>query len=90
MWRGLEVEVGLTSSSGASCWLDLLHRPTMRAVATDGAASHGTAQQQLTERRRDRWVLLEHGISTTRVTAGEVRRHLPRLVRELLPLSGDR
>lgn len=83
---GLEVEVALSSRHGATCWLDLLHRPTMRAFETDGAASHGTALQQLTDRRRDRWVLLEHGISTTRVTAGEVRTRLPSLVLELLPL----
>lgn len=84
--RGLESEVRLVSASGASCWLDLLHRGRRRAVEVDGAWTHGSRAQQVVDRRRDRWVLLEHGIDTTRVAAVEVRDRLPQLVRELLPL----
>lgn len=83
---GLESEVRLVSRGGATCYLDLLHRPSHRAVETDGSGTHGTAEQQLVDRRRDRWVLLDHGIVTTRVTASEVREGLPDLVAELLPL----
>ncbi len=81
--RDLQPEVHVVSRDGASAYLDLLHRPSRRAVEVDGAATHGTRAQQQVDRRRDRWVLRDHGIETLRVTVGEIDQGLTRTAREL-------
>lgn len=81
--RDLSPEVQVVSRDGTYAYLDLLHHPSRRAIEVDGAATHGTRAQQQVDRRRDRWVLRDHGIETLRVTVGEVDHALTRTAREL-------
>lgn len=67
---GLEVEVRFVSSDGASCYADLLHRPTMTALEMDGP-SHLERQRFRADRRRDRWMHAEHGVLTVRIDVSE-------------------
>ena len=86
----LRTEVRLESAAGAVAYLDGLHEPSRRALEVDGASTHGTAEQQLVDRRRDRWVLHEHGIETVRVAVREVDAGLDALVAELVPMFPGR
>jgi len=83
---GLESEVPLRSTSGEAAYLDLLHPASRNAVEVDGWLTHSRRQQFLADRRRDRWVRREHGITTTRVAAAEVEHRLDAVVAELLTL----
>lgn len=68
---GLETEVRFVNSGGASCYADLLHRPTMTVVEMDGFTSHTALDRFRADRRRDRWMQAEHGVLTLRVHVGE-------------------
>jgi hypothetical protein len=68
---GLETEVRFVNAGGASCYADLLHRPTMTVVEMDGFTSHTALDRFRADRRRDRWLQAEHGVLTLRVHAGE-------------------
>jgi very-short-patch-repair endonuclease len=81
---GLECEVRFVSVSGASAYADLLHRPTMTVIEVDGVLDHAALDRFLTDRRRDRWMLRDHGARTIRVDAREVRRDVDALARELV------
>lgn len=83
---GLESEVPVRSSSGAIAYLDLVHRASGNAFEVDGWATHSERGRFVADRRRDRWVRREHGITTTRIAADEARRSMPDVVDELLPL----
>ena len=84
---GLESEVPVRSASGATAYLDLLHRPSRNAFEVDGWSAHIDRARFVADRRRDRWVRREHGIATTRIAADELRRDLAGVVRhELLPI----
>jgi very-short-patch-repair endonuclease len=78
--------VPLRSSTGATAYIDLLHRASSNAVEVDGWATHSRRHRFMADRRRDRWVRREHGITTTRVAADEVAQRLGGVVAELLPL----
>ena len=67
----LECEVRYVNRAGASCYADLLHRPTMTVVEMDGFASHTDRARFQADRRRDRWMQAEHGVLTLRVVVGE-------------------
>lgn len=82
--QGVRSEVHLVSAGGASCYLDLLHERSRKAVEVDGGY-HDLPGQRRVDRRRDRWVRREHGIEVIRVADEEVRRDLPGLVDELVP-----
>lgn len=82
--QGLRSEVRLVNAAGGSCYLDLLHEPSGRALEIDGGY-HELVAQRAVDRRRDRWVRREHGIEILRVADEEVRRDLPGVVDELLP-----
>lgn len=84
--RGLASEVPIRSSNGAIAYLDLLQAATKNAVEVDGWQTHTERSRFVADRRRDRWVRREHGITTTRVAGDELRADLPAVVRELLPL----
>lgn len=84
---GLRSEVRLASAAGGSCYLDLLHDPSRKALEVDGGY-HDLPTQRSIDRRRDRWVRREHSIEVIRVADEEVRRDLPGLVVELLPQLG--
>ncbi len=80
----LRTEARLVSASGASCYLDLLHEPSRKAIEIDGRY-HDLPMQRRVDRRKDRWVRRDHGIEIIRVADEEVRRDLPGVVTELLP-----
>ncbi|MCU1591194.1 MAG: hypothetical protein JWP11_2450 [Frankiales bacterium] len=82
---GLRSEVRLVSEAGGSCYLDLLHAPSRKALELDGGY-HDLPEQRRVDRRRDRWVAREHGIEVIRIADEEVRRDLPAVVQELLAL----
>jgi hypothetical protein len=82
--QGLRSEVHLASAAGASCYLDLLHEPSRKALELDGGY-HDLPGQRRIDRRRDRWVAREHGIEVIRVADEEVRRDLDQIVQELVP-----
>lgn len=84
--RGLECEVRFVSASGASAYADLLHRPTMTVIEVDGVLDHAALERFLADRRRDRWMLRDHGARTLRVDAREVRRDVDAVARELVAL----
>lgn len=68
---GLETEVRFVSAAGASCYADVLHRPTMTVLELDGFDSHSELQRFRTDRRRDRWMQAEHGVLTVRIDLAE-------------------
>lgn len=80
---GLETEVHLRSSSGASAYLDLLDRKSRTAVEVDGFLTHAERSRFRADRRRDRWVVAEHDVLTLRVDALETVEHLSELADEL-------
>ena len=84
---GLRSEVRLVSAAGGSCYLDLLHEPSRKALEIDGGY-HDLPTQRSVDRRRDRWVQREYGIEVIRVADEEARRDLAALVAELLPQLG--
>lgn len=84
--QGLRTEYRLESSTSAVAYLDVLHLASRRALEVDGAATHGTAEQQLVDRRRDRWVLAEHGIETVRIAVREIDADLAAVVEEVMPM----
>jgi hypothetical protein len=69
--EGIETEVRFVNAGGASCYADLLHRPTMTVVEMDGFSSHTAFDRFRADRRRDRWMQAEHGVLTLRVHVGE-------------------
>lgn len=83
---GLRSEVPVRSSSGALAYLDLVHDASCTAVEVDGWLSHTQRARFVADRRRDRWVRRELGITTSRVAADEVRTDLPGVVQDLLPV----
>lgn len=86
--RDLASEVAIRSSGGAIAYLDLLHAATRNAVEVDGWQTHSERGRFVADRRRDRWVRHEHGITTIRVAADELRADLAAVVAELLPVLG--
>jgi hypothetical protein len=80
---GLECEVRFVSADGASGYADLLHRPTMTVIEVDGSLDHLVEDRFLADRRRDRWMLRDHGVRTLRVDMREVRGQLDRTAAEL-------
>lgn len=82
----LQSEVPLRSTDGAVAYVDLLHRRSRHAVEVDGWMTHSRRERFLADRRRDRWLRRDHGLTTVRVAAEEVERRLDAVVAELLPL----
>lgn len=83
---GLESEVLLRSAEGAAAYVDLLHRRSRHAVEVDGWLTHSRPERFLADRRRDRWLRREHGLTTVRVAAVEVEHRLDAVVAELVAL----
>lgn len=86
--QALEAEVPVRSSTGATAYLDLLHRPSRTAIEVDGWSTHSRRDRFVADRRRDRWVQRELGIRTVRVAADEVRSSLSSVVAELVQVLG--
>lgn len=85
---GLESEVQVRSRAGESAYLDLLQRSSCNAVEIDGWSTHSRRARFLADRRRDRWIRRELGITTTRVAAEEVQHRCAHVVAELLTMLG--
>lgn len=85
---GLRSEVHFVSAAGASCYADLLHQVSRTVLEVDGFLPHTQRDRFRADRRRDRWLRAEHGLTTLRVDAAEVFEDVGRLAAELLPLLG--
>lgn len=83
---GLRAEVRFTSAAGASCYADLLHEASRSLVEVDGFLSHVERSRFRADRRRDRWMRGEHGLTTFRVDVAEVWEDLEALADELTAL----
>jgi very-short-patch-repair endonuclease len=83
---GLEVERHFTSRSGASAYADLFHHPSRTALEVDGRLTHTSKKEFRTDRRRDRWMRRDHGVTTLRVDVGEIREDLDEVADEVAEL----
>lgn len=83
---GLQAEARLLGSGGMVAYGDLLHQPTGTLLEVDGFLAHVDRDRFRGDRRRDRWVLAEHGIRTLRVDAAEVEDDLDHVADELAAL----
>lgn len=80
---GLQCEARFTSADGARCYGDLWCPAARVVVEVDGFLSHAVRQRFRADRRRDRWMAAEHGITTLRVDVGEVLADVEGLAAEL-------
>lgn len=83
---GLRTEVRFENAAGASAYGDLVDDEGATVVEVDGFLSHTERRRFLADRRRDRWVHREHGLTTFRVDVEEVLRDLEALADELADL----
>jgi hypothetical protein len=83
-----EVEARFVDPSGRSANADLFHRPTMTAVEVDGLLTHATREGFRRDRRRDRWLRRDHGVTTLRVDVTEIREDVDAVADELVELLG--
>lgn len=86
---GLESEVRFTNEAGASAYADLFHRATRTAFEVDGLVDHTRRERFRADRRRDRWMVKEHRVTTLRVDVLEIREDLDALADELAPFVLD-
>jgi hypothetical protein len=82
---GLQCEVRFTSEDGARCYGDLWCPAARTLVEVDGFLSHAVRARSRADRRRDRWMVRDHGITTLRVDVAEVFGDLDALADELAP-----
>lgn len=68
---GLRIEARFVSAQGASAYVDLLDEQSQTAVEVDGYLTHTERDRFRADRRRDRWMHMEHGILTVRVDVAE-------------------
>lgn len=69
---GLEVEVRFENGAGGSAYGDLVHAETDTVIELDGFLSHSCRERFRADRRRDRWLLGQHGKKTLRFDVEEV------------------
>lgn len=82
--HGLEVEVRFRNAAGATAYADLLDRLTMTALEVDGYVTHTERSAFRSDRRRDRWMRTQHGVTTLRVDVAEIRQALDAVADELV------
>ena len=80
---GLECEVRFTSEDGASCYGDLWSPAARTLIEVDGFLSHTVRDRFRADRRRDRWMVRDHGVTTLRVDVTEVMDDLDAVAAEL-------
>jgi hypothetical protein len=80
---GLETEARFISEAGASAYADLFHRPTMTAFEVDGLVEHAKRERFRADRRRDRWMRRDHGVTTLRIDVLEIREDVDAVADEL-------
>ena len=81
---GLAVEVRFENSAGGSAYGDLVHAETDTVIELDGFLSHGLRDQFRADRRRDRWLLGQHGTKTLRFDIQEVFEDVDAVADELM------
>lgn len=84
--HGLECEVRFVSADGASCYGDLWCAASRTLVEVDGFLTHAVRTRFLADRRRDRWMVRDHGVTTVRVDVAETTTSLDALADELADL----
>lgn len=84
--EGLACEVRFVSEDGASCYGDLWCERARTLVEVDGFLSHAVRARFLADRRRDRWMVRDHGVTTVRVDVAETVTSLDALADELAAL----
>ena len=82
----LQLEVRFESGAGASAYADLYDPETKTAIEVDGRLSHTSTEQFRVDRRRDRWLRRQRGVTTLRVDVSETREDLDALADELVEL----
>jgi hypothetical protein len=80
---GLECEVRFLSDEGARCYGDLWCPAARVLVEVDGFLTHAVRARFRADRRRDRWMAGQHGVTTLRVDVAEVFEGLEALADEL-------
>lgn len=83
---GLQSEVRFVSKDGASGYADLWCPQARALVEVDGFLTHALRERFRADRRRDRWALRDHDLSTVRVDAAEVFEDLVALADEVADL----
>jgi hypothetical protein len=83
---GLACEVRFTSADGASCYGDLWCEPARTLVEVDGFLTHAVRERFRADRRRDRWMIRDHGVTTLRVDVAELHSGLEAVADELAEL----
>jgi hypothetical protein len=68
-----ELEVPVAEDGRVRAYLDGLWRGLRLALEVDDWESHGARDAQERDRRRDRWLLRDYGITTLRLTPREIR-----------------
>ena len=84
--HGLQTEVRFVSSTGASCYGDLWCPAARTLIEVDGFLTHAVRDRFRADRRRDRWMVADHGVRTLRVDAAEVWQSVDAVADELAPL----
>jgi very-short-patch-repair endonuclease len=80
---GLACEVRFTSEQGALCYGDLWCPAAQVLLEVDGFLTHAVRERFRADRRRDRWMAAQHGVTTLRVDVREVFEGLDALADEL-------
>jgi hypothetical protein len=83
---GLQTEARFTNAAGASCYGDLWHEPSRTLLELDGFLTHAVRDRFRADRRRDRWMRREHGVTTYRIDVAEVWECLEALADEIAAL----
>lgn len=87
---GLGVEVRFVNEAGASAYADLLDDQSLTVFEVDGLLSHLERNRFRADRRRDRWLHAEHGVTTFRIDVQEIVENLDALADELVTLLWHR
>lgn len=80
---GLEPELHFRSSAGTSAYGDLVDERSRTVVEVDGYLTHVERKRFRADRKRDRWLVAQHGYLTLRVDATETVDELDAVAAEL-------
>jgi len=82
----LRVEVRFVNAAGGSAWADVLDDAGQTVLEVDGFLSHAERDRFRADRRRDRWMHVEHELTTFRIDVAEITEDLPTLAAEVAAL----